>query len=559
MSLSRARERVPPPRSQDRIDRLLTFPISAIHPASRAAVGVPTNPYDPNNRVVEESRGPSIAEYDTLLDAVQRQNTPLVEELMAALLQNPRIQVDRRLYNDSTLLMMAADTGATTALRALLARGADATMRNADDMSVIMFAISHNHGEAVTILADAGVDVNGGDNADRLIVYAANNNAPAAVQALVDAGADINYQKRNGVTALSAAAEAGYLDVCRVLVRAGANVKTRDRDGDTPLSMAMERGFKEIVALLATKDRYFETAAPVYLPDSLTVTRGRVNESRGLACFSYTHKWDGFLNLWRRYGRNAPRYIRPFDTTASDYVAVFAYFCPMKYLRDVLDKPDLKEDDIVVKRLEPDEDDTDPDRCPLDLYIGRSAPWGSRMKATLISELLRPIGRTSDDGFADELTKLQANNAFADTLERLDAALVAACVKLGRKTVYRYIETDDTADTIMARSNLAWTSTAVNEELAANFCRGGGGSCTRLVIDIAQDTVGLYLPAILKRPWVCYEEEEIVLAPGCTYTYTENIVQQVEQSIRTIKVKVHGGRRASWLYDPEQEEGRWVA
>jgi ankyrin repeat protein len=62
------------------------------------------------------------------------------------------------------------------------------------------------------------------------------------VEALIDYGADLHARAPNGVTAVHAAAKAGFVSVLEVLLRHGADVNAKTDDGFTSLALAMTAG-----------------------------------------------------------------------------------------------------------------------------------------------------------------------------------------------------------------------------------------------------------------------------------------------------------------------------
>jgi ankyrin repeat protein len=62
---------------------------------------------------------------------------------------------------------------------------------------------------------------------------------PDKVHALISYGADLHARAPNGVTAVHAAAKAGFVSVLEILLHHGADVNARTEDGLTPLALAM--------------------------------------------------------------------------------------------------------------------------------------------------------------------------------------------------------------------------------------------------------------------------------------------------------------------------------
>lgn len=73
---------------------------------------------------------------------------------------------------------------------------------------------------------------------------------PERVEALLRYGADINAAGPKGVTALHAAAKAGFVRVIEVLLNAGADTAARTKAGETPLDLARKNKRSAAVALL---------------------------------------------------------------------------------------------------------------------------------------------------------------------------------------------------------------------------------------------------------------------------------------------------------------------
>ena len=114
--------------------------------------------------------------------------------------------IDKPLGNGTTPLMYAARTGELEAVQALLARGADPALMNADHNGALWFAC----------FADS----------------------PPCVTALVGAGAPLDSQNVNGATALIYCASAGKTPLVRLLLEAGANAELMTLDDFTALELA---------------------------------------------------------------------------------------------------------------------------------------------------------------------------------------------------------------------------------------------------------------------------------------------------------------------------------
>lgn len=73
---------------------------------------------------------------------------------------------------------------------------------------------------------------------------------PERVQTLIDYGADVDATGPKGVTALHAAAKAGFSSVIQVLLDAGADIKAQTDAGKTPLELATKHKRRAAAELL---------------------------------------------------------------------------------------------------------------------------------------------------------------------------------------------------------------------------------------------------------------------------------------------------------------------
>ena len=136
------------------------------------------------------------------------------------------VSVDDQFEGGVTPLMTALLRGHVEGARALLARGADPCLRDAEGNTCVMhmiggiyaFRSGHDHSLSLALLRD-----------------------------LLALGVDVNASDRRGRTALSLAAGRGLGDVVALLQQHGASVQRADRDGLTPLQQAWSGEHAELL------------------------------------------------------------------------------------------------------------------------------------------------------------------------------------------------------------------------------------------------------------------------------------------------------------------------
>ncbi len=124
--------------------------------------------------------------------------------------------------NETTPLMRAARMGDIDVLQALLARGADPALLNADGNGALWFACFADSEECVA--------------------------------ALIGAGAPLDSQNVNGATALMYCASAGKTALVKQLLEAGANTRLMTLDDFTALELAANLECMRILKSAAAKD-----------------------------------------------------------------------------------------------------------------------------------------------------------------------------------------------------------------------------------------------------------------------------------------------------------------
>jgi ankyrin repeat protein len=159
-----------------------------------------------------------------LLDAGANPNMRLKMPLPFRNIGNDR-GLDRMITAGTTPLLRAAKALDAPAIRALIAKGADLTLANAQGMTPTMAA--------------AGL---GSVDADTRGVYTTEDVQQRSIESLkllLDAGGDVNAQDSRGLTALHEAARWGWNDVVKFLVERGAKLDAKDAKGNTPVDSAL--------------------------------------------------------------------------------------------------------------------------------------------------------------------------------------------------------------------------------------------------------------------------------------------------------------------------------
>jgi len=202
--------------------------------------------------------------------------------------QSPPSQADIAQYSG---LHKAAHDGDVTAIRRLIAAGADINARDTHGRAPIHVAAFASNDDALRALAQGGADMNALEdqaydvvtiaavaddpelmslaiklgNSPRLItspyqgtalIAAAHLGHDEVVRRLIAAGAPLDHVNNLGWTALIEAVVLGdgganHVKTVRALVSAGANLEIADRNGQTPLALAKARGYSEIAKIIA--------------------------------------------------------------------------------------------------------------------------------------------------------------------------------------------------------------------------------------------------------------------------------------------------------------------
>ncbi len=191
------------------------------------------------------------------------QDNPGVIELLASLGARP----DTPLPVHGTPLLLAASTGQTGCVRALLAAGASVSAEGRSGKTSLHIAAGKGSAATVRQLLTAGADIEARDDDGRTALHdAASSGAVGPLCLLVDAGADVDARTNNGATplhllsprgaTLSAMIQFPTVEHVRAgmdrIIRGRAEVDALDRSGRTPLhEAAASHNRATIEALLA--------------------------------------------------------------------------------------------------------------------------------------------------------------------------------------------------------------------------------------------------------------------------------------------------------------------
>jgi ankyrin repeat protein len=146
-------------------------------------------------------------------------------------------------------LIDAAKAGDRAAVQALLGRGTNANLTQADGTTALFWAASRNDAQTIDVLLKAGADANAKNDYGATALYVAATNADEAVAAkLLDAKADPNAALLSGETPLMEAARRGKLAVVRLLLARGANPNAKESNGgQTALMWAISERHAAVV------------------------------------------------------------------------------------------------------------------------------------------------------------------------------------------------------------------------------------------------------------------------------------------------------------------------
>ncbi len=212
----------------------------------------------------------TVADNDAFRKSIQKANLETMQKLI------PYVEnVNLKLENGKTALMVASRNGRSDIVSALIDKGADVNAITGNGGTALMFAAVHGDTNTVQLLLrhEAAVDVKAKFNWTALMVAAAKGHSDI-VQALLDAGADPNVRDVYQWTPLMRTSFSGHANVVRTILSFHHNlieleksvgqqyqlvdIDAQDEKGATALHHAVTECHEDVVQILvangATKD-----------------------------------------------------------------------------------------------------------------------------------------------------------------------------------------------------------------------------------------------------------------------------------------------------------------
>jgi ankyrin repeat protein len=168
------------------------------------------------------------------------------------------MDVNIRVSEHDTPLLLASWKGHLDVVRCLLEHGADVDLRDQSDNTPLTLAASSGYVDAVRILLEHNADVNSQDYKGGTPLHDAvqyenfKADRPEIVRLLLKHGANPNARNNELQTPLHLlSVRPDLLDVLRVLLEHGADLDVEDKDGKTPLQLSLDEGHDEVTRLLS--------------------------------------------------------------------------------------------------------------------------------------------------------------------------------------------------------------------------------------------------------------------------------------------------------------------
>ncbi len=134
----------------------------------------------------------------------------------------------------------AAQDGDMKTVNVLAAKGVNVNAKDETGKTALLWvAPARDNPEMVRALIALGADASVKDNdGETALMIAASQDNPGIVEALLAAGVEIDATNNDGRTALMAAAFRANIDILKILLAKGADLKLKDKQGKTAYDVA---------------------------------------------------------------------------------------------------------------------------------------------------------------------------------------------------------------------------------------------------------------------------------------------------------------------------------
>lgn len=184
-------------------------------------------------------------------DVAKSAAAPTSDDAATAITSLPPVDASRKYSDDA--FRRAAHDGNIDIVRGAIATGTRVDAVDPDGkFTALLLAAYNGHSHVVRELLNHGAAVDSRDADGKTpLIHAASGPFPETVTMLIDAGADVNAaESTEGFTALMTAAALGEVEVIRILLARGADPTLRDADNDTAKDYAKNAGkFQAVNAL----------------------------------------------------------------------------------------------------------------------------------------------------------------------------------------------------------------------------------------------------------------------------------------------------------------------
>ena len=161
-------------------------------------------------------------------------------------------QVDKKIAQRDTSLMLAAVKNNLEDVRKLIRRGASVNAKNKYGVTALMSAAANGYEDIAKELIKNRAYIDAGSlNGTTALMYAARNGHLDMVKLLLKNKANVNKRNKNGQTALMYAIEGGNYEIVKELLDNKAKINIRDRHKTSPLLLAQALKQDYIVDLIS--------------------------------------------------------------------------------------------------------------------------------------------------------------------------------------------------------------------------------------------------------------------------------------------------------------------